>query len=388
MTQASGAIPQPHTVRAPQRVEKIHALTSLRFLAALWVVIYHSSWTEVPSLRPGGLTGNLVSLGYVSVTFFFMLSGYILAMVYLSHGRPLKTKSYFVARFARIYPLYVLTLLLDAPNFVMLRMAKMGLAKSLAQFAGILTSNLVVLQAWDPHLRGLDFPNWSLSVEAVFYVIFPMVGILIWRMKARAVWPSLFVCWIGGQLLVYWVAPHVRDYALSYNPILHVPTFVLGILLARWQTTQRSKSGRSPRSLVSTNVALAIALAGLTAAVYWEPRLKYESVHHGLLAPVFLLLIWALSDNRSLVAKLLSVRWLVVLGEASFGLYLIHIPVLGFYKQMHWADVSLLYPTYLAVCIGLSVLSFYFVEMPSRTWILKRFNTRPKETLEASSDAQ
>jgi peptidoglycan/LPS O-acetylase OafA/YrhL len=99
-------------------------------------------------------------------------------------------------------------------------------------------------------------------------------------------------------------------------------------------------------------------------------------------------MIWAFSGSRSFAARLLSVTWLVVLGEASFGLYLIHMPVLHIFERLHWEQSRPLYPVYLAICIGLSVLSFYFVETPTRKWILARFQTRPKETMEAASDAQ
>jgi peptidoglycan/LPS O-acetylase OafA/YrhL len=69
--------------------EKIHALTSLRFFAALYVVSYHT--IHASSFLPrisGTIVDKVVSLGYVSVSFFFLLSGYILSMVYLRRGGP------------------------------------------------------------------------------------------------------------------------------------------------------------------------------------------------------------------------------------------------------------------------------------------------------------
>ena len=86
-------------------------------------------------------------------------------------------------------------------------------------------------------------------------------------------------------------------------------------------------------------------------------------------------------------ARLLSAKWLVVLGEASFGLYLIHMPILHVLEKLHWEHSRGIYPVYWATCIGLSVLSFYFVETPLRKRILKRLQIRPKETMEAASDA-
>ena len=103
--------------------------------------------------------------------------------------------------------------------------------------------------------------------------------------------------------------------------------------------------------------------------------------------PVFACAIWVFSANDHIFSKLLSFSWLIVLGEASYGLYLIHIPVAHFWEWMGWSKITSLYPVYLLTPVILSVFSFYFVETPARRWILKRFHTRPKETLEAASDA-
>src|ERR1700760_2252759 len=80
---------RPHTLEARKGpTEKIHALTSLRFFAALYVVLYHTLWFAIPSITPSSIVGRILSLGFLSVSFFFLLSGYILALVYLRDGRP------------------------------------------------------------------------------------------------------------------------------------------------------------------------------------------------------------------------------------------------------------------------------------------------------------
>ena len=101
-----------------QRPEKIHALTSLRFFAAFYVVCFHSLWngTFLPSLHRNSYLGKLIHLGYSQVSFFFLLSGYILAFVYLRDNRPIAARKFFLARFARIYPLLFLALLADTPH--------------------------------------------------------------------------------------------------------------------------------------------------------------------------------------------------------------------------------------------------------------------------------
>jgi peptidoglycan/LPS O-acetylase OafA/YrhL len=162
----------------------------------------------------------------------------------------------------------------------------------------------------------------------------------------------------------------------------------LGILLARWQRLQREKHGDKPQFAGSTWVALACAVATFIVVAHWYQVMPPGNLSDGLLVPIFAGVIWAFSRNESVLAKMLSVNWLVILGEASFGLYLIHIPVYQVYKHLNLEHIHALYPVYVATSIGLSVLSFYYFEAPARKWITRKFDTRPRETLEMASDAQ
>jgi peptidoglycan/LPS O-acetylase OafA/YrhL len=368
--------------------EKIHALTSLRFFAALIVVFFHTLLITVPSIATVRIIPRTVSIGYVSVSFFFLLSGYILGMVYLRSERPINKGKFYAARFARIYPLYLLTLLADTPDLLLSLREKLGWAGAVSKTAKPLIVHIVMLQSWILGLRRIDGPNWSLSVEVIFYLLFPFIGILIWRLKGWQLWASAILVGVGGQLLVCWTTLHVADYAIRDNPILHVSTFALGIFLARWQCLQRDRWGSSPRRGSSIAIALILAVIGFAALVHWQQLIPEASIRDGILAPVFLLIIWAFSANQSLPARLVSPKWLVILGEASYGLYLIHMPVYHVWERLHLRAIPALYPVYLAICIGLSVLSFYFVETPARKWILRKLQTRSKETMEAASDAQ
>jgi peptidoglycan/LPS O-acetylase OafA/YrhL len=78
----------------------------------------------------------------------------------------------------------------------------------------------------------------------------------------------------------------------------------------------------------------------------------------------------------------------VILGEGSYGLYLIHVPVFHLFTWLGWDRIPALFPVYLAVSIGLSVASFYWFETPARRWILKGKRVHLKETMEIASDAQ
>jgi peptidoglycan/LPS O-acetylase OafA/YrhL len=329
-----------------------------------------------------------VSLGYISVSFFFLLSGYVLPMVYLRDGGPVNKRNFYAARFARVYPLFLVTLMADAPYVLWSRAHQFGWSSAIPRTVATLAAHLLMLQAWLPGLRGIDQPNWSLSVETVFYLIFPFIGVLLWTLRGWRLWLTAGVLWIGSQIAVTLVAPHVAVTTAKFHPLLHVCTFALGILVARWQLLRRQKVDHSPRQSISIAIAFLIAFFVFAVAIHWEASLPEPNLNSGLLSPVFALMIWACSRSYGQPSRLLSSKWLVILGESSFGLYLIHMPILHLMETLHCEHSRLLYPVYLATCIGLSVLSFYYIETPTRKWILKRLQARPKETMEAASDAQ
>jgi peptidoglycan/LPS O-acetylase OafA/YrhL len=156
---------------------KLKALTALRFFAALHVVLFH---TRIVGILPAGpwWYENFAVVGYIGVNLFFVLSGFIL--VYTYAGTSVSPRRFWQARFARTYPTYLLSLLVSAPFFFFavrhleipfLAWSKQHLA------ACVLTINL--LQSWFPQ-AALTWSAvcWSLSVEAFFYLVFPIL--LVW----------------------------------------------------------------------------------------------------------------------------------------------------------------------------------------------------------------
>ncbi|MGA2206013.1 MAG: acyltransferase [Terracidiphilus sp.] len=373
-----------------QRTGRIHPLTSLRFFAALFVMFYHTLPTALPGYPPGRVGAQWLSIWPVSVSFFFFLSGYILAVVYLRPGKPVNRRSFWAARFARIYPLFFATLVLDTPNVVLLRSASLGLRHAILKTAGTFLFDMSMLQAWTPHLLIICTPNWSLSVEAMFYALFPLLAPALWRLEGKKLWLAAFLIYSAGLVFVGTVALHLDKLLSGYFPLFHLSTFLLGVLLARWQQAQQERPRPAPaRPWQVYGVLLAALAAYFLVVVNVGIHIPFVFVHDGLLAPVFACTIWAFSCSDTLIARAFSVSWLVVLGEASYGLYLIHVPVWWYFvRALPAQGIHIWYPCYLSTCIGLSVLSFYFLETPARKWVLRRMAVRPRETMEAASAAQ
>jgi len=378
--------PFPKTNLAkPAQLPKIHALTSARFFAALYVAFFHVRWGVVP----GSVLDRFLAVGYCSVSFFFLLSGYILGVVYLSQGKPVAVRKFYTARFARIYPLYIASVLADVPFAVMARIAKYGVMGALKRVLELFAFSPVMLQIWIPGDTVINIPSWSLGTEAIFYASFPFLGPYLWKLRKgglAALGVALYVVSLGMNSIVqhFWPIPIAGLLSPSYLAV-----FAIGILVARWQTLDREAGAGSNSNGGVSWVLLFLSCAAFACVVWASPWLKQNGFHLGLiLTPVFVAVVWLLSASRILPVRALDAKWLVVLGEASFGLYLIQTPVVHLFERLHLTGSVANYPLYLGTCIGLSVLSFYYFETPARQWILRRLQTRTKETMEAASDAQ
>jgi len=183
----------PDVVRRPV----LPAVTSLRFFAALHVALFHLDAMRV--LKGPSWLKSLAGIGYVGVSFFFVLSGFIL--VYTYAGRKIELKEFWQTRFARIYPAYLFSLLLTFPFFYWgahyLDIPFFAFAHSHFWLSATLV--LLLAQAWIPAAAlAWNSVAWSLSVEAFFYTIFPFALNRFGRYSKRTLAAMIPACWIVG----------------------------------------------------------------------------------------------------------------------------------------------------------------------------------------------
>lgn len=364
---------------------KILPLTSARFFAALYVMLYHT-------LPKGSVQGEwqawvkkFIGMGYISVSFFFMLSGFILAVVYLRENRPVNQRRFFVARFARIYPLYLVAMLLDTPHFLHVERAVMH--RTPWQIAGEFLATTGLVQSW-LNLRSLNPPGWSLSTETFFYITFPFLGVALWKMRARLALPASILIYGAGVLLVLAIDRLHGTNEQSYNPFPHLFIFMLGILLAKVFVWIGQSSTRSQRLEMAAPWMLLGSLGGLLA-IPMTSIVSYESqLQHGLLAPIFAVAILAFASGNRAISALFSAKWMVILGEASYALYLLHYPIHSILRRQIEQRGTPMLLLYLLGTIGLSVVSYYWLEIPARRWILAKEHVRSMETEVTSALSQ
>ena len=187
--------------------------------------------------------------------------------------------------------------------------------------------------------------------------------------------------------VVIWIASaHMSASIVKFNPLFHFPTFAIGILCARWQAN-RSLAVDSELSLRSVCICIAGAAIGIATILILLPVLPNDNLFDGLVTPIFICIVFALSRPGTWIFRVLSVGWLVVLGEVSYALDLIHAPVQHLFQLMKIMNRPIFYPVYLVTCLALSFLILYCFEIPSRRLLNKLFqtNTRKLDSVNAAS---
>ena len=176
---------------------RLPAVTSLRFFAAFHVALFHMN--EMGVLTGPAWLKAFAGIGYVGVSFFFVLSGFIL--VYTYAGREISLRNYFQSRFARIYPAYLFSLVLTFPFFYFgaLKMQVPFFAFASQHFVLSSVLVLLLLQSWIPAAALAWNPvAWSLSVEAFFYLVFPFALPKYAKLSRTALWALIPACWLAG----------------------------------------------------------------------------------------------------------------------------------------------------------------------------------------------
>ena len=209
------------------RGRQLPALTGLRFLLAAWVLLDHLTGrgmfldTGVNALPLAA--GSIVRHGYLAVSTFFVLSGFVLARGYADRCWTRKTlAAYGVARLARVLPVYALSLLVVAPFIAADAFPPSG------ERATALASYVLLLQGWTGRLAfNWNTPAWSLSCEMFFYLCFPLV--IVWLGRVGR-WPALIVAALACVLPSALLAAGVSD---MWKPLIHLADFLMGVAAAR-----------------------------------------------------------------------------------------------------------------------------------------------------------
>lgn len=337
---------------APARA-RLHGLTGLRFVAAAWVFAYHFLVLTVRG-APWWLV-RLQDAGHAAVSLFFVLSGFVLAYNYaapLADGRVGRARFWWL-RGARVWPLYALVTLVEVP-------LALGAGVAPGRIAAATVGDLAGLQAWWPRITFVgNTPGWSVSVELFFYAAFPFVAPLAGRRPRATIAACLALALACAASPALVAANSDAATFLKCGPLLRLPEFALGVALGHAFL-------RRPRALsAGAATALAAAATLVVVAVVLATGALPRYVVHALLLPGFALLLWAVAEGG---ARSLGAAPLVLLGEASYGLYLLQIPLfqaLG--GKYEWPLSTML--AFFALLFAASIATHFAVERPAQRWL-------------------
>jgi peptidoglycan/LPS O-acetylase OafA/YrhL len=288
--------------------------------------------------------------GYLAVSLFFILSGFVLTYNYgeLSSRTPFFT--FIRARLARLYPVYALALLLQLPIY----WASATLGKTLAV--------VFLVQSWtvtpSEFPSAWNYPAWTLSIEMFFYLCFPFLlqSLRKIRSKTSALWITCLISLAvsGAQAAcagrLSWFTTHVP------LPLLRLPEFCLGMLLVDY-SPKKSFAGRLPMIVCITAIALLLAL----------------NLHRfvTLIIVPFAALIWLLANRPGLLQRTLGSKPMVLLGGSSYAIYLLQEPLRRLFAIWIGAQFGI-FTSSLIYLVGLTltgIIVFLLFEEPVRHWI-------------------
>ena len=376
---------------------RIKSLTGLRFVAALLVFVHHFDGRF-------GFAGTGLPLANNAVSFFFVLSGFILTLVYRqrfdrSHRRDIgaaglaaEVVSFLKKRFARLWPLHFVCLLICIATVRYLNL----------NFWVILT-NLFLVHSWipsEPHAFGLNNVSWSISTELFFCFAFPLLVMggyrgFLWR------YGFLILGTLGGLMLLnfaidfQWISRRGMILAIQANPLMRLFEFATGILTA-YLFTRRPKITRGVFNDTACEfAALALVIAwwvfvfkfDILSLVFFTP-LVGNSLGTWMwfcsAAPLFGLVIWTIARSDGLISKFMASPAMVHMGEISFAFYMIHmlvIRIIDIEGDPFLITGALAIALSLAASLAAAELLYQLVEMPCKDAIIALLNGRPKDSI-------
>ncbi|HWS71406.1 MAG TPA: acyltransferase [Thermoanaerobaculia bacterium] len=372
---------RPQRLRNPQPVTRnatparFPGLNGLRFFAAIAVVCSHVELLKGYNGFPNAYENVVVyEVGRLAVTFFFVLSGFLITWLLLEERRETGTiavKKFYVRRILRIWPLYYATVLLAFflfPHIAVLTMPKMApaadVAKTFPLFALFLPQ--LALSLYPP--VAFAEPAWSIGVEEQFYLLWPVL------MKRMRSFVTLALVVIGVALAARYGALAIAkanradavrlrfwNEVIDYLYFTRIECMAIGGLFAWLHFARRERLLRFLYSRWTQTIVYTLTIWRMVTPGD-KPIFSY-----GLYAIAFGMLILNVAGNERSLLRLRA-RPFEFLGNISFSIYMLHEPAIQLVLRVTGDRNAALYAGSLALTIAFATASYFFIERPFLRW--------------------
>lgn len=366
------------------KVEYLPSLTALRGIAALLVAVFHFEMA-VARFVPAETT-MFFEKSYLMVDLFFIMSGFIMMHVYSNHFKNKiqagSLKSFLVARFARVYPLHLFSLLLLV---VIVRwVTNWGNPPIIFEQPADILPNIFLLHSFGfTNIYSWNIPSWSISAEWAAYLLFPVIALFINRKKTVAVIILAILTVVAYYAIMYLLprvnpinpaipVPHNLNTTFDYGYIRGIAGFTAGVLIYLLYEL------RAVRKAFSSDMASLLTIFAIIVSMHF-------SLNDGLTVFLFAILVLSFTANKGKIAEFCNRKFLQFLGNISYSVYLMQIFLqepfshgaylpgtvgIGRGKQNIDFSIGVMYCiVYLILLILISYITYQWVECPSRRFI-------------------
>ena len=380
--------------------KNIQELTGLRGIAALAILLNHVLLI-CPYLRKTMLFSHLQNMSCVGMSLFFTLSGIVIYYNYADDIVERKGKgiiNFFIARFARLYPLYLTFLIVSFIKNLFLPQYNHG--ASLQANVTSIPIFLAGMQSWFYgyinnieviRLQGSANISWSISCEFALYFIFIPISFLLFRFKsAKSAFLIFFICIMlrGGWVYMSFYDKTLQNilnsifpghntawvWLVYHSPIVRFFEFLSGCAIAIYYKANQPVSKKIKLLGVFFIIAAGIMMTGLHLK-----KFNFPICGHILISPSMMMLCFA---TAIFGAKFLQCKMLLFLGEVSYSAYLLHIFIVLFlrYRGSHYDSIIATIAGYFIITYTLSYFSYRYFETPMRRKIRAFFADQKEDS--------
>ena len=397
------------------------ALDGIRFIAAFCVLLGHGYWyvvlRQTMSGPPGPISSLMLSLPGPGMTLFFVLSGFV---IHFNYHRTVSagwtgTFDFFIARFSRLYPLFLVIFAIDFFQLFRLEGYLSGRPQLDFDLFGPLPFFLSFTQTWFfipfngypiyEHYGALTSnaqatgAMWSLSTEWLFYAAYPWLSNWLSRRHGRGLALLAAIVAAAGVIYCVWCAYNThliqsygvahfgtpalaqafQTWILFYSPAERMLEFLLGAIAAQQYLSVSRPTGPTARWPSASTTAVATVLV-VWIAVTAVMRISLSAVNASVAASLVAGLVLLLVRHPTWISRCLSWPVLVKCGEASYSLYLLHwytmhqwaAPYAAQFEKLGRQGVFLIAAL---LSIVISRGTYLWIERPALKWL--RINFRP-----------